>query len=310
MSKIYALAIHGGAGTILKSAMTSEKETAYSNVLREALEAGERILKSGGSALDAVEKSVCILEDSELFNAGKGSVFTHDHTHELDASIMEGRERKAGAVTGLKRIKNPISLCRAILNHSEHVFLMAEGAEEFARDQGISLVEQDYFSTGLRREQLERIRDSGKTQLDHADDELKKFGTVGAVALDLNGDLAAATSTGGITNKRYGRIGDTPVIGAGTYAENGVCAVSSTGHGEFYLRAVAAYEVAAMIKYGGLTLEEASRKLIHGIIPQMGGDGGLISIDAQGEICMPFNTEGMYRASVSKGQSAQIFIYR
>jgi beta-aspartyl-peptidase (threonine type) len=310
MKSSYAIAIHGGAGTILKSAMTDEKEAAYTSVLNQALTAAENLLKKSGSAIDAVEKAVNILEDSDLFNAGLGAVFTHAGTHELDASIMDGRDRKAGAVAGVQRIKNPISLCRTIMDQSEHVFLMADGAEAFAEEHGMVLVDPSYFSTDFRKTQLLSIRDSGKTQLDHSVEDLKKFGTVGAVALDVHGNLAAATSTGGITNKRYGRIGDTPVIGAGTYAENGVCAVSSTGYGEYFLRSVAAYEVAALMKYGGLSLEEATKKVIHEMIPKMGGDGGLISVDSHGNIATPFNTEGMYRAWAKSGQKAVIEIYR
>jgi beta-aspartyl-peptidase (threonine type) len=310
MKLSYAIAIHGGAGTILKSAMTDEKEAAYSTILTQALTAAENLLKKSGSAIDAVEKAVNILEDSDLFNAGRGAVFTHAGTHELDASIMDGRNRKAGAVAGVKRIKNPISLCRTIMDQSEHVFLMADGAEAFAEEHGMVLVDPSYFSTDFRKTQLLSIRDSGKTQLDHSVEDLKKFGTVGAVALDMHGNLAAATSTGGITNKRYGRIGDTPVIGAGTYAENGVCAISSTGYGEYYLRCVAAYEVAALMKYGGLGLEAATKKVIHEMIPKMGGDGGLIAVDSRGNIATPFNTEGMYRAWAKSGQKAVIEIYR
>lgn len=310
MKSSYAIAIHGGAGTILKSAMTDEKEAAYTSVLNQALTEAENLLKKSGSAIDAVEKAVTIMEDSDLFNAGRGAVFTHAGTHELDASIMDGRDRKAGAVAGVKRIKNPISLCRTIMDQSEHVFLMAEGAEAFAEEHGMELVDPAYFSTEFRKAQLLSIRDSGKTQLDHAVEDLKKFGTVGAVALDLHGNLAAATSTGGITNKRYGRIGDTPVIGAGTYAENGVCAISSTGYGEYYLRCVAAYEVAALMKYGRLGLEEATKKVIHEMIPKMGGDGGLIAVDSRGNIATAFNTEGMYRAWAKSEQKAVIEIYR
>ena len=310
MRPSYAIAIHGGAGTIIKSAMTDEKEAAYTSVLMQAISIAERILKKSGNAIDAVEQAVIILEDSELFNAGRGAVFTHDGTHELDASIMDGRDRKAGAVTGVKRVKNPISLCRAIMEKGAHVFLMAEGAESFARDHGVEMVDPSYFSTDFRKAQLLSIRDSGKTQLDHTVEDSKKFGTVGAVGLDMHGNLAAATSTGGITNKRYGRIGDTPVIGSGTYAENGVCAVSSTGYGEYYLRSVAAYEVAALMKYGGYDLEGATKKVIHEMIPKMGGDGGLIAVDSLGNISTPFNTEGMYRGRIKAGEAALIEIYR
>lgn len=308
--KKFAFALHGGAGTILKSAMTPEKEKAYRNALSQALSAGESILKHGGSAIDAVEKAVIEMENSALFNAGYGSVFTHDISHELDASIMDGNGRRAGAVAGIKRIKNPISLCRKIMDKSEHVFLLAEGAEAFAREEGEELVPESYYSTDSRKEQLLKIRDSLKTQLDHADDQLKKFGTVGAVALDTAGNLAAATSTGGITNKRFSRVGDTAIIGSGTYAENGVCAISSTGWGEYFIRCVAAYEVAALMKYGKMSIEDAAGKLINETIPEMGGDGGVIGVDQGGNITMPFNTEGMYRAKVDSESGPQIYIYR
>ncbi len=308
--KKFAFALHGGAGTILKSAMTPEKEKAYRNALSQALSAGESILKHGGSAIDAVEKAVIEMENSALFNAGYGSVFTHDISHELDASIMDGNGRRAGAVAGIKRIKNPISLCRKIMDKSEHVFLLAEGAEAFAREEGEELVPESYYSTDSRKEQLLKIRDSLKTQLDHADDQLKKFGTVGAVALDTAGNLGAATSTGGITNKRFSRVGDTAIIGSGTYAENGVCAISSTGWGEYFIRCVAAYEVAALMKYGKMSIEDAAGKLINETIPEMGGDGGVIGVDQGGNITMPFNTEGMYRAKVDSESGPQIYIYR
>lgn len=308
--KKYALAIHGGAGTILKSAMTTEKEKAYTEVLSHALKCGEEILKKGGKSLDAVQESVRVMEDSPLFNAGKGSVFTHDREHELDASIMDGKERKAGAIAGVKTIRNPILLCRAILDKSDHVLLNGKGAEDFAKSVGIGSVNSEYFSTDFREKQLDAIRDSGKTQLDHSDKVLKKFGTVGAVAKDADGNLASATSTGGITNKRFGRIGDTAVIGAGTYAENGVCAISSTGWGEFFIRAVAAYDVAALMKYAKMSLEEAANQFIHKTIPDMGGDGGLIAIDSNGKISMPFNTEGMYRGASDSENKAQVWIYK
>ncbi|MCA1761819.1 MAG: isoaspartyl peptidase/L-asparaginase family protein [Cryomorphaceae bacterium] len=308
--KKFAFAIHGGAGTILKSAMTPEKEMAYRDALHKALKLGADLLEKGGSATEAVEAAVVEMENSALFNAGYGSVFTHDKSHELDASIMEGKGRKAGAVAGVKRIKNPISLCRKIMERSEHVFLIGEGAEAFATEEGEELVSESYFSTEARKQQLLKIRDSMKTQLDHSDDQLKKFGTVGAVAMDSKGNLAAATSTGGITNKRYSRVGDTAIIGSGTYAENGVCAISSTGWGEYFIRAVAAYEVAALMKYGKMTLEEASNQLVHQVIPEMGGDGGIIAVDSFGNIAMPFNTEGMYRAKVDSENAPEVSIYK
>jgi len=308
--KKYALAIHGGAGTILKAAMTDGKEKAYNKVLRSSLKAGERILKKGGSALEAVETSVIVMEDSELFNAGKGSVFTHAGEHEMDASIMDGKTRNAGAVAGVQGVKNPISLCKEILLHCEHVFLIGKGAEDFAKLRKLKFEEKEYFSTDYRYEQLLKIINTHETLLDHSDHELKKFGTVGAVAMDSEGNLAAATSTGGITNKRYMRVGDTAVIGAGTYAENGVCAVSSTGWGEFYLRSVAAYEVAAIMKYGGQSLDVAARKVVDEIIPKMGGDGGLIAVDGEGNIVMPFNTDGMYRGMITSSGKMETAIYR
>ncbi|MCA1752516.1 MAG: isoaspartyl peptidase/L-asparaginase [Flavobacteriales bacterium] len=294
----YAIAIHGGAGTITRKSMTSEKETAYREVLAAALASGEAVLQQGDSAVSAVEAAVRYMEDSELFNAGRGAVFTHEGTHEMDASIMDGKGRRAGAVAGVESVKNPIALSRAVMDHSDHVFLIGKGAEDFAALNGIESVHPSYFSTKFRKEQLMKIRDSHVTQLDHSDDSLKKHGTVGAVALDTNGNLAAATSTGGITNKRYARVGDTPVIGSGTYAENGVCAISSTGWGEYFLRAVAAYDVAALMKYGKLSLDEAARKVIFEHIAPMGGDGGFIAIDSEGRISMPFNTEGMFECSI------------
>jgi len=305
----FSLAIHGGAGTILKSAMTPQKEKKYHKVLNNSLKAGEKILAKGGSAIDACEAAVVVMEDSELFNAGRGSVFTHDEDHEMDASIMDGSNRDAGAVAGVRRVRNPISLCKEIMHHCEHVFLIGEGAEKFAQLRKQEFESKEYFSTEYRHSQLMKIRDTHQTLLDHSDHEVKKFGTVGAVAKDQNGNLAAATSTGGITNKRYMRVGDTSVIGAGTYAENGVCAISSTGWGEYYIRAVAAYDIAAMMKYGGLSLKEASDKLIHKEIPKMGGDGGIIGVDSNGEVVLPFNTEGMYRGFVKASAERESYIY-
>jgi len=307
--KTFSLAIHGGAGTILKSAMTDQKEKQYHRALKNSLKAGEKILVKGGSALDAVEAAVTVMEDSELFNAGKGSVFTHEGDHEMDASIMDGSDRNAGAVAGVKRVKNPIRLCKEILHHCEHVFLIGEGAERFAELRKLAREEKDYFSTEYRFSQLEKIRDTHQTLLDHSDHELKKFGTVGAVARDQKGNLAAATSTGGITNKRYMRVGDTSIIGSGTYAENDVCAVSSTGWGEYYIRAVAAYDVAAMMKYGNKSLEAAAAEVINKIIPKMGGDGGMIGVDAEGNIVMPFNTDGMYRGFIKSSGETATLIY-
>jgi beta-aspartyl-peptidase (threonine type) len=307
--KKFSIAIHGGAGTIRKSSMTPEKEKAYTDALNESLREGIKILEKGGTATDAVTQAVISMENSPLFNAGYGSVYTHNREHELDASIMEGKNRKAGAVAGVQKVKNPIELCRKIMQSSEHVFMIGKGAEEFAEQNGFEMVDQKYFGTQFRLDQLLKIINSDKTQLDHTEEELKKFGTVGAVALDEHGNLASATSTGGLTNKRFGRVGDTSIIGAGTYAENGVCAVSSTGWGEFFIRSVAAYEVAALIKYANLNLSQASEKVIREIIPEMGGDGGLIAIDSNGEIAMPFNTEGMYRGAANSDGLFEIGIY-
>ena len=286
------------------------QENAYHQALASALAAGEKIFVMGGSALDAVEAAVVVLEDYEGFNAGKGAVFTHEGKHELDASIMDGKTLSAGAVCALTRIANPIRLAKAVMLHSSHVMLTGIGAEEFAKNYGFPLVDNDYFSTEFRRKQLENIRHTENTQLDHTPAKEEKFGTVGAVALDKEGNLAAATSTGGMTNKRYGRVGDTPIIGCGTYAENGVCAVSATGWGEFFIRGVVAYDVAAAMKYGGHSLRASADKVIMEKIPLLGGDGGIIAIDAQGNIVMPFNTEGMYRGFVTEGGQLNTFIYQ
>ncbi|MFN0202615.1 MAG: isoaspartyl peptidase/L-asparaginase family protein [Bacteroidia bacterium] len=311
--KTYALAIHGGSGTILRSKMGADMEAAYTLALENALIAGEEILAAGGSACDAVVAAVVSLENCPLFNAGIGAVFTHDHTHELDASIMDGRERKAGAVASVKHIENPILLAKEVMNHSQHVMLIGEGAERFAQKQGFPLVDNTHFSTTFRKKQLEEIHHLEKTQLDHSDKE-EKFGTVGAVALDKNGNLAAATSTGGMTNKRFGRVGDTPLIGAGTYADNEVCAVSATGWGEFFIRGVVAYDVAALMKYGKMSLEEATHQVImenlKNIPPLNEGDGGLIAVDKEGNVSLPFNTEGMYRGYVKEGEEKVVSIFR
>lgn len=296
MSKV-GIAIHGGAGTILKRNMTDEKEARYKTALKESLDAGYTILNSGGSALDAVEAAVRSLEDTPLFNAGKGAVFTADGTHEMDASIMDGSNLDAGAVSGVGRIKNPISLAKSILINSEHVFLAGEGAEKFAKLHGLEFEDASYFFDDYRHKQWLRIKDTDELALDHTEDKDRKFGTVGAVALDQHGNLAAATSTGGMTNKRFGRIGDSPMIGAGTYANNSTCAVSCTGSGEYFIRAVVAYDVSCLMSYKGMNLKDASAQVVHNHLKDINGDGGLIAIDKDGNIEMPFNTEGMYRAS-------------
>jgi len=309
MKKI-TIAIHGGAGTLIKGKMTAEKESAYKKALEVALDAGYTILKNGGSAMDAVEEAVTKLEDSPLFNAGKGSVFTASGTHEMDASIMDGSNLKAGAVTLITGIKNPISLARDVMNHTEHVFLAGAGAMEFANSLDYEIKDPSYFHDALRFQQWQEIKGSDNFQLDHSLKKDGKFGTVGAVALDQNGNIAAATSTGGMTNKRYGRVGDSPMIGAGTYANNKTCAVSCTGSGEFFIRGVVAYDVSAIMEFKGLSLADAAAEVIHKRILEIGGDGGLIAVDANGNVTMPFNTEGMYRAKISSEGQKEISIYK
>lgn len=295
----FALAIHGGAGAILRSKMTPEKERAYRDALTESLAVGYEVLASGGSSLDAVQRAVNVMEDSPLFNAGKGAVFTHDGQHEQDACIMDGANRDVGAVAMLRRIKNPIDLARLVLEKSTHVLLAGEGAEEFARAHGMEFVDQDYFFTEYRWQQLQDALEKEKgdaselTRLDHSVED--KTGTVGAVALDCHGNLAAATSSGGMTNKRAGRIGDTPMIGAGTYADNETCAVSATGVGEYIMRALVAYDIAALMMYKNMTLADAADEVVMKKLTTLGGKGGAIAIDRSGNIAMPFNSEGMHR---------------
>jgi beta-aspartyl-peptidase (threonine type) len=295
----FALAIQGGAGTILRNKMTPEKEQACRDALTKSLAAGYEVLASGGSSLDAVQRAVNVMEDSPLFNAGKGAVFTHDGQHEQDACIMDGATRNAGAVAMLRRIKNPIDLARLVLEKSTHVLLAGKGAEEFARAHGMEFVDQDYFFTEYRWQQLqdalekERGNASELTRLDHSVED--KTGTVGAVALDRHGNLAAATSSGGMTNKRTGRIGDTPMIGAGTYADNETCAVSATGVGEYIMRALVAYDIAALMMYKNMTLADAADEVVMKKLTALGGSGGVVAIDRLGNIAMPFNSEGMHR---------------
>ncbi len=304
-----ALAIHGGAGTLLKGMMTKEKEVAYKKDLKIALEAGYKALKSGDSAVDAVEVSVKLLEDSPLFNAGRGSVFTAEGKHEMDASIMDGSSLKAGAVALVNGIKNPVSLARDVMDQSEHVFLAGEGAMEFANRLGYAMEEEAYFFDEFRHQQWLEIKDTDQFQLDHSLRKDSKFGTVGAVACDQMGNVAAATSTGGMTNKRYGRIGDSPLIGCGNYADNKTCAVSCTGSGEYFIRSVIAYDLASLMEHTGMGLEEAAQKVVHERMTRLGGDGGLIAVDAQGNLSMPFNTEGMYRACIDNEGRFEISIY-
>jgi beta-aspartyl-peptidase (threonine type) len=308
MGKI-AIAIHGGAGTILKSEMTAEKETAYKNALREALRAGHLVLRQGGSALDAVESAVRSMEDSPLFNAGRGSVFTSAGTHEMDASVMEGKSREAGAVSLVQGVRNPVSLARLVMERTDHVFLAGEGAMEFARSMDCPFEAPGYFHDDFRYQQWQDLKGTDGFQLDHSTNKEQKFGTVGAVALDQQGNIAAATSTGGMTNKRFGRVGDSPMIGAGTYANNATCAVSCTGSGEFFIRAVVAYDVSCLMEHKGLSLADASREVVMKRLPQINGDGGLVALDAQGHISMPFNTEGMYRGCIHPDGQEEILIY-
>lgn len=304
-----SIAIHGGAGTLVKGMMSPEKETAYRAALKSALDGGYAVLEKGGSAIDAVEAAVRLLEDSHLFNAGKGSVFTATETHEMDASIMDGKTRNAGAVSLVTGIKNPVSLARDVMEKSEHVFLAGDGAMQFAKDLNYSLEEPSYFYDELRHQQWLDIKDTDNFQLDHSTKKDSKFGTVGAVACDQNGNIAAATSTGGMTNKKWGRVGDSPMVGAGNYANNKTCAISCTGSGEFFIRGVVAYDVACLMEHKGMSVADASNEVINKRILEIGGDGGLIAIDCKGNIAMPFNTEGMYRASRSSNGTEEIAIY-
>jgi L-asparaginase / beta-aspartyl-peptidase len=304
----YAIALHGGAGTILKSLMTPEKELQYKRSLEDALVAGENVLASGGMALDAVEISVRLLEDNPLFNAGKGAVFTHGGKNELDAAIMDGNGLRAGAVTCVEGVRNPVTLARAVMEHSEHVFMSGTGAEEFARLHGLEFEPAEYFFLQSRYDQLIAAREVDRIVLDHTPDD-KKFGTVGAVALDRHGNLAAATSTGGMTNKRFGRIGDSPVIGAGTYANNDTCAVSCTGHGEYFIRGVVAYDISCLMQYKGYSLKHACDEVVLNKLRISGGEGGLVAVDQKGHIAMVFNSEGMYRAGKREGEEPEISIY-
>ncbi len=307
--KTFSIAIHGGAGTLVKGMMTADKEVGYKSALEYALNEGYAILEKGGSAMDAVETAVRALEDSPLFNAGKGSVFTASGTHEMDASIMDGKSLKAGAVSLITGIKNPVSLARDVMEKSEHVFMAGEGAMEFAKAHQHELSDPDYFYDEFRHQQWVEIRDTESFQLDHAKKKEGKFGTVGAVACDEFGNIAAATSTGGMTNKKFGRVGDSPMIGAGTYANNETCAISCTGSGEYFIRGVVAYDVASIIEHTGRSLDDAATDVIMNRVAKLGGDGGLIAINTKGEISMPFNTEGMYRAFKKSDGEAAILIY-
>ncbi|MDU0371882.1 isoaspartyl peptidase/L-asparaginase family protein [Hymenobacter endophyticus] len=337
------LVIHGGAGTITRALMTPEKEKAYQEALNQALDMGYAVLKRGGTALDAVEASVRFMEDSPLFNAGKGAVFTHEGRNELDAAIMDGRTLAAGSIAGVTVVRNPITAARAVMEKSEHVLLTGPGAEQFAREKGVDIVPPSYFYTEARHQQLEKAlaaerKPGTPDQLNAPSTEIKKpekvkikqkpgkpqgtvlpenqiftegkkYGTVGAVALDQFGNLAAATSTGGMTNKRYGRVGDAPIIGCGTYADNQSCAVSCTGWGEYFIRATVARDIAARMEYGQQPLQQAAQATIDKVA-KLGGDGGLIAVDQAGNITLPFNSEGMYRAYIRGNGERQVLIYK
>ena len=312
----FGIVIHGGAGTILKGNLSDSLETAYKAKLKEAISVGYEILKNGGTSLEAVAHTINVMEDSPLFNAGKGAVFTHDGSNELDASIMDGATLNAGAVAGVKHIKNPIDLARDVMQKSEHVMLYGAGAEAFAQSLNYKMMDTSYFYTQNRYESLQRVLEREKAQNENKvsfeDSYLKnsKFGTVGCAALDKHGNLAAGTSTGGMTNKRWNRIGDAPIIGAGTYANNATCAVSSTGWGEYFIRSVVAYDISALMEYKGMSLQDAAREVIQKKVPTLGGDGGIVAIDKDGNVAMEFNTAGMYRATMNSEGELVIKIYK
>ena len=313
----FTLVIHGGAGNITTSMMSEHQEEEYNFGLKAALDSGTEVLKGGGSAVDAVVAAIMTLEDNPIFNAGRGSVFTKKGINEMDACIMDGKDLSAGAIAGVRNIKNPIVLAKEVMLHSGHVFLSGSGAAEFALKQGIEMATDEYLFNKMRYEQWLEIRDSDFYQLDHKEDNLKgtapnpdhKFGTVGAVACDSNGNLAAGTSTGGMTNKRFGRIGDSPVVGSGTYANNSSCAISCTGHGEFFLRAVVAHDVSCLMEYKGLSLQEACDVVVKDKLVRMGGEGGLIAVDAKGNYDFCFNSAGMYRGMRNSEGKEKIAFY-
>lgn len=310
MTQPFAIAIHGGAGTILKTQMSDELKQQILDALSRSVKAGAAVLEAGGDALDAAVAAVQVMEDSPHFNAGKGSVLTHNEMVEMDASVMHGAQQDAGAVAGVRHIKNPIALARDVMRSSDHVLLIGKGAEKFAFEQGHEYTEQDYFFTERRYEQLQSMKEKGLFALSESkypDD--KKYGTVGAVALDMQGNLAAATSTGGVTNKKYGRVGDTAIIGAGTYAENNNVAVSTTGMGEYFIRKTVASDVAARMRYLKEDVHTASESVIQGELKQMGGEGGLIAIDASGDMHFAMNSSGMYRASIDVEGALTVKIY-
>ncbi len=314
--KRHTIVIHGGAGTILKEDMTPELEAAYFEGLEQALSAGYAVLEENGSAINAVKAALVILEDNILFNAGRGSVFTKKGLQEMDAAIMDGKTLEAGSVTGVRNVRNPIELATEVMRNSNHVFLSGKGANDFAIKQGIKLEPDEYFFSQFRYDQWKAIRDSDNYSLDHTHSRLeelmrdRKFGTVGAVACDRDGNIAAATSTGGMTNKKYGRIGDSPLIGAGTYANNHTCGISCTGHGEIFIRAVAAHDVSCLMEYRGMNLQQACEEVVLKKLVSLGGEGGLIAVDAYGNPAMVFNSAGMYRGMKSSDGTSSLAIYR
>jgi len=315
MSKL-TIVIHGGAGTILREHMTADLEVAYTEGLKAAVNAGFAVLEQGGAAVNAVKAAIVVLEDNVLFNAGRGSVFTKKGVQEMDAAIMNGATLEAGAVAGVRNVRNPIMLATEVMLHSNHVFLSGKGANDFAIKQGVKLEPDEYFFSQFRYDQWKSIRDSDNYSLDHTHERLeelmrdKKFGTVGAVACDDKGNIAAATSTGGMTNKKYGRIGDSPIIGIGTYANNDTCAISCTGHGEPFIRSVAAYDVSCLMEYKGYTLGEAMNIVVNDKLTKLDGEGGMIGVDAKGNHAMILNSAGMYRAYCCSDGSNGVYIYR
>jgi L-asparaginase / beta-aspartyl-peptidase len=307
------LVIHGGAGTIKRENMTAEREKAYHEALNLALDSGYSVLSRGGKSMDAVIAAIKVMEDSPLFNAGKGAVFTNEGKNELDASVMDGSNLMAGSVAGVTNIRNPITAAYAVMAKSEHVMMVGKGAEKFASEQGLEIVDPSYFFDSIRYQQLLEARKGEQGNAAELTDPYirdKKFGTVGAVALDKFGNIAAGTSTGGMTNKRYGRVGDAPIIGAGTYANNATCGVSATGWGEYFIRLSVAHDISAMMEYAGMSVVDAADSVIMKKVPALGGDGGIVALDRQGNIAMTFNTEGMYRGYIAKEGEGKTFIYK
>lgn len=314
-SETFGIVIHGGAGTLLRKNMTPEKEAAYREKLTEAIQVGYEILKNGGSSQEAVEKTIHVMEDSPLFNAGKGAVLTAEETIELDASFMNGETLDAGAIAGVRTIKHPISAAIKVMESSSHVMLSGQGADQFATEQGLEIVAPEYFYTEQRKEALNRVKEAERKGGESASLEQEflknqRYGTVGCAALDKNGNLSAGTSTGGMTNKKWNRIGDAPIIGAGTYANNATCAISATGWGEFFIRSVVAHDISALMEYKGLSIQEAARIVIHEKVAKLGGDGGVVGIDHQGNVAMEMNTPGMYRAHINSMGNLTVKIYK